>query len=60
MVAKEQISKLKVKYQTSELNVIREYFQHLFLQFFYQLPQSHWAIIKDFKNTLEKEIERYL
>lgn len=40
MVAKEQISKLKVKYQTSELNVIREYLQHLFLQFFYQLPQS--------------------
>lgn len=40
MVAKEQISKLRVKYQTSELNVIREYLQHLFLQFFYQLPQS--------------------
>lgn len=40
MVAQEQISKLKVKYQTSELNVIREYLQHLFLQFFYQLTQS--------------------
>ena len=40
MIAREQISKLSTKYQTSELNVIREYLQHLFLQFFYQLPQS--------------------
>ncbi|MBI2335056.1 nucleotidyl transferase AbiEii/AbiGii toxin family protein [Candidatus Daviesbacteria bacterium] len=40
MVAKDQIRKLSTKYQTSELNVIREYLQHLFLQFFYQLPQS--------------------
>lgn len=40
MVAQEQINKLKVKYQTSELNVIREYLQHLFLSYFYQLPQS--------------------
>lgn len=40
MVAPEQISKIKTKYQTSELNVVREYLQHLFLQFFYQLPQS--------------------
>jgi len=40
MVAKEQIRKLSTKYQTSELNIMREYLQHLFLSYFYQLPQS--------------------
>ena len=23
------------------------------------LPRSHWAIIRDFKQTLEKEIQRF-
>lgn len=40
MVAEEQIRKLSTKYQTSELNIMREYLQHLFLSYFYQLPQS--------------------
>ena len=40
MVAQDQIRRLSTKYQTSELNVIREYLQHLFLSYFYQLPQS--------------------
>lgn len=36
MIAKEQIRILASKYQTTELNVRREYFQHLFLSYFYQ------------------------
>lgn len=40
MIDQDQISKLVTKYQTSELNVYREYLQHLFLNYFYQLPQS--------------------
>lgn len=40
MVAQEQIRKLATKYQTSELNVTKEYLQHLFLSYFYQLPES--------------------
>lgn len=40
MVSEEFISNLAVKYQTSELNIRREYFQHLFLSYFYQQPKS--------------------
>lgn len=36
MLANETIIKLAAKMQTSELNVRREYFQHLFLSIFYQ------------------------
>lgn len=46
MVAQDQIKKLSIKYQTSELNVIREYLQHLFLSYFYQLPQSNEIYFK--------------
>lgn len=40
MISQEQIKKLADKYQTTQLNTRREYFQHLFLQYFYQQPQS--------------------
>lgn len=40
MISQEQIKKLADKYQATELNIRREYFQHLFLQYFYQQPQS--------------------
>ncbi len=40
MVTEDQIQKLATKYQTSQLNVMREYLQHLFLSYFYQLPQT--------------------
>lgn len=40
MVAQDQIKKFATKYQTSELNVMREYLQHLFLSYFYQQPQT--------------------
>lgn len=40
MVSEEFISNLAVKYQTNELNIRREYFQHLFLAYFYQQPKS--------------------
>lgn len=40
MIAPETIKKLAVKHQTTELNVLREYFQHLFLSYFYQQKES--------------------
>lgn len=38
MISLSQIRELAAKYQTTELNTIREYFQHLFLSYFYQQP----------------------
>lgn len=46
MVAQDQIQKLSTKYQTSNLNITREYLQHLFLSYFYQLPQSNEIYFK--------------
>ena len=40
MIAPDVIKKLALKYQTTELNVVREYFQHIFLQYFYRQKQS--------------------
>lgn len=40
MITQEQIKILANKYQTTELNCRREYFQHLFLSYFYQQPQT--------------------
>lgn len=40
MISTEQIKKLAIKYQSTQLNVEREYFQHLFLSYFYQQPQA--------------------
>lgn len=40
MIAQDQIRQFATRYQTSELNVQREYLQHLFLSYFYQLPQA--------------------
>lgn len=40
MITQEQIKKLATKYQSTQLNVVREYFQHLFLSYFYQEPQA--------------------
>lgn len=36
MISEDQIKQLATKYQTNELNVRREYLQHLFLSYFYQ------------------------
>ncbi len=40
MLSQDQIKSLARKYQTTEQNVKREYFQHLFLSYFYQQPQA--------------------
>lgn len=40
MISEEFIKDLSIKYQTSGLNVRREYFQHLFLSYFYQQPKA--------------------
>lgn len=40
MISTDKIKELAAKYQATELNVTREYFQHLFLSYFYQQPIS--------------------
>lgn len=39
MLSQDQIKNLTNKFQTTELNIHREYFQHLFLSYFYQQEQ---------------------
>lgn len=46
MISREMIKKLSIKYQTTEQNIIREYFQHLFLQYFYKQKQSEKICFK--------------
>lgn len=46
MIAKDQIRKLSNQYQTTEVNVLREYFQHLFLSYFYQQIQTNNIFFK--------------
>ncbi len=40
MISEDFIKTLAKKYQTSELNVRREYFQHIFLSYFYQQSKA--------------------
>lgn len=40
MITEEQIRALATKYQTTELNIRREYLQHVFLSHFYSQPQA--------------------
>jgi predicted nucleotidyltransferase component of viral defense system len=40
MIANDVLATVAIKYQTTELNVRREYMQHLFLSYFYQQPQA--------------------
>lgn len=46
MISKNTIKELTSKYQTVELNVIREYCQHLFLSFFYKEKLSEYVLFK--------------
>jgi len=46
MISFDKIKELATKNQTIELNTIREYFQHLFLSYFYQQPLSRSIYFK--------------
>lgn len=46
MITQDQIITLAKKYQSTELNIRREYFQHLFLSYFYQQPQTKFIYFK--------------
>lgn len=46
MISEESIKQLSRKYQTTELNVRREYFQHLFLSYFYRQKESEKVYFK--------------
>ena len=40
MISQEVIQTLAAKYQTEAIHVLREYFQHVFLSYFYQQPEA--------------------
>lgn len=46
MISEETILTLANKYQTNIINVRREYFQHLFLSYFYQQPKAENIFFK--------------
>jgi predicted nucleotidyltransferase component of viral defense system len=46
MISDENIKKIAAKNQTTELNVLREYFQHLFLSHFYQQKETEKIYFK--------------
>lgn len=46
MISEERIKELSIRYQTTENNVRREYYQHLFLSYFYQQPKSEQILFK--------------
>ncbi len=46
MIADDALRSLATKLQTTELNVRREYFQHLFLSYFYQQPPTDQVYFK--------------
>lgn len=46
MISQEEIKRLSLKQQTTELNIKREYFQHLFLKYFYQQPEANEIFFK--------------
>ncbi len=46
MLNRETIKKLASQYRTTELNIAREYVQHLFLSFFYQEKHSDRVLFK--------------
>jgi predicted nucleotidyltransferase component of viral defense system len=46
MISFEEIEKLAKKYQTSRENILREYFQHLFLAYFYRQKESEKIYFK--------------
>ncbi len=46
MISEETIRTLANKFQTTDTNIRREYFQHLFLSYFYQQPNSEHIFFK--------------
>jgi len=46
MLDREIIRKLALQHQTTEINIAREYVQHLFLSVFYQEPDSEKVLFK--------------
>lgn len=46
MISDDAIKTIAIKQQTTELNIRREYFQHLFLSYFYQQPKTEKIFFK--------------
>lgn len=46
MISENTIRSIATKYQTTEVNIRREYVQHLFLLYFYQQPESEHVFFK--------------
>lgn len=46
MLSIDTIKEISIKFQTAEINIIREYFQHLFLQYLYQREDAEKIFFK--------------
>jgi predicted nucleotidyltransferase component of viral defense system len=46
MISDDALLNLHNRYQTTDLNIRREYIQHLFLSYFYQQPQTNQIFFK--------------
>ncbi len=46
MITREAIIETAVRYHTSDINIAREYIQHVFLKLFYTLPKSGHVLFK--------------
>lgn len=46
MITQDTIKNLVTRYHTNELNIMREYFQHLFLSYFYKLEGAENILFK--------------
>ena len=46
MLAQDEIKRLSLRLQTTELNIRREFIQHQFLRFFYQQPNAQKFFFK--------------
>jgi predicted nucleotidyltransferase component of viral defense system len=46
MISNDTLINLRTRYQTTDINVRREYVQHLFLSYFYQQPQASQIYFK--------------
>jgi len=46
MLSLPEIKNFAIKFQTTEINILREYFQHLYLSYFYQSPEAQKVYFK--------------
>ena len=51
MLSLHEIKNFAIKFQTTEINILREYFQHLYLSYFYQSPEAQKVYLGSHENS---------